>query len=149
MVKALVKEIVEQICVSLVLKRGKLDSGNRLALIILDNAIELTLKSYANYHSLLKGSKITSQQAFSSILKIIKDQNKIVKSEEKSIKKYHRICSEPYHGANLTSSKDSTLEEYVVLAKILLARLYDFRASKPEWEKMVDDTRRSLTKGAK
>ena len=140
--KALIKEVVEQICASLVLKQGKLESGNRLALIILDNAVELTLKSYASYHSLLKGSKIT-QQAFSSILNIIKDQNKIVSSEEKGIKKYHRIRSELYHGANLTAPKDNAIDEYVVLAKILLARLYDFRASKLEWEKMVNDMRRS------
>ena len=149
MAKALIKEIVEQICVSLALKQGKLDSGNRLALILLDNAVELTLKSYASYHSLLKDSKIATQQAFSSILDIIKDQNKIVNSEEKGIKKYHGIRNELYHSTNLTVVKDSVLEEYVVLAKILLARLYDFRASKLEWEKMVNDTRRSLTKGAK
>lgn len=147
--KALVKEIVEQICASLVLKQGKLDLGTRLALIILDNAVELTLKSYASYHHLLKGSNIDSQQVFSSVLNIIKDQNKIVNSEEKDIKKYHGIRSELYHGTNLTAVKDSSLEEYVVLAKILLARLYDFRVSKLEWEKMVNDMRRSLTKAAK
>jgi len=144
--KALIKEIVEQVCVSLVLKEGKLDSSNRLALIILDNAVEVALKSYASYHSLLKDSKVTSQEAFSSILGIIKDQNKIVNSEEKDIQKYHKIRNELYQGANLATVKDSVIDEYIVLAKILLARLYDFRGSKLEWEKMTSDARKSVIK---
>ena len=143
---SLIMEMVEQICISLVLKQSKLDLDNRLALIILDNVAEVALKSYANIHGLLKKSVITSNEAFSSVLSKIKDQNKLVNSEKKDIQKYHKICNELYRGSKLTKLKDSTIDQYAVLAKILLARLYDFRASKFEWEKMINDTRKNLAK---
>jgi len=134
---SLVKEMVEQICISLLLKQSKSDPSNRLALIILDNVIEVALKSHANIHGLLKKKKITSDEVFSSILDKMTDQNKIVNSEKNDIQKYHRICNELYRGTKLIMIKDSIIDEYVVLAKILLGRLYDFRASKLEWKKMV------------
>ena len=143
---SLVNEMIEQICISLLLKQSRSDPSNRLALIILDNVVEVALKSYANIHGLLKKREVTSDEVFSSILDKVKDQNKIVNSEKNDIQKYHKIRNELYRGANLTSIKDGIIDEYVVLAKILLGRLYDFRASKLEWEKMVTDTKRNLAK---
>ena len=138
---SLVKEMIEQICISLLLKQSKSDPSNRLALIILDNVIEVALKSHANIHGLLKKKKITSDEVFSSILDKMTDQNKIVNSEKNDIQKYHRIRNELYRGTKLIMIKDSIIDEYVVLAKILLGRLYDFRASKLEWKKMVTCTK--------
>ena len=141
---SLVKEMIEQICISLLLKQSKSDPSNRLALIILDNVIEVALKSHANIHGLLKKKKITSDEVFSSILDKMTDQNKIVNSEKNDIQKYHRIRNELYRGTKLIMIKDSIIDEYVVLAKILLGRLYDFRASKLEWKKMVTCTKKNL-----
>ncbi len=143
---SLIMEMVEQICVSLVLKQSRLDLGNRLALIILDNVAEVALKSYANIRGLLKKREITSKEAFSLVLDKIKDQNKIVNSEKKDIQKYHKICNELYRGSKLIKLKASIIDEYAILAKILLARLYDFRASKLEWEKMINGARKNLAK---
>lgn len=143
---SLIMEMVEQICVSLVLKQSKLDLGNRLALIILDNVAEVALKSYADIRGLLKKREVTSKEAFSFVLDKIKDQNKIVNSEKKDIQKYHKICNELYRDSKITKLKDSTIDEYAILAKILLARLFDFRASKLEWEKMINSARKNLAK---
>lgn len=141
---SLVKEMIEQICISLLLKQSKSDPGNRLALIILDNVVEIALKSYANIHGLLKNRNIMSDEVFSSILEKVKNQNKIVNSEKNDIQKYHKIRNKLYDGTNLTEVKDNIIDEYVVLAKILLGRLYDFRASKLEWEKMITCTKKNL-----
>jgi hypothetical protein len=141
---SVVMEMIEQICISLLLKQSKSDPSNRLALIILDNVVEVALKSYANIHGLLKKREVTSDEVFSSILDKVKEQNKIVNSEKNDIRKYHKIRNELYRGTNLTMIKDSIIDEYVVLAKILLGRLYDFRASKLEWKKMVTCTKKNL-----
>ena len=141
---SMVKEMIEQICISLLLKQSKSDPSNRLALIILDNVVEVALKSYANIHGFLKKKAVTSDEVFSSILDKVKDQNKIVNSEKNGIQKYHRIRNELHRGTKLVVVKDDIIEEYVVLAKILLGRLYDFRASKIEWEKMVTCTKKNL-----
>jgi len=141
---SLVKEMIGQICICLLLKQSRSEPSNRLALIVLDNVVEVALRTYANIHDLLKKRKVTSDEVFSFILDKVKDQNKIVNSEKNDIQKYHRIRNELYRGTKLTVIKDGIIEEYVVLAKILLGRLYDFRASKLEWKKMVTCTKKNL-----
>ncbi|TLX66255.1 MAG: hypothetical protein E6L02_05845 [Thaumarchaeota archaeon] len=138
---SLINEMVEQICLSVTLKGSNRDPSNRLALTILDNSVEIILKFYADSHGLLQDKEINSQEAFVFILDKIKDQNKIVNYEEKDIIRYHHILNEFRNKDNFTI-KDSVIDEYVILAKILLAKLYDYRASKIEWDKMVDDARR-------
>lgn len=137
---SLINEMVEQICLSVALKGSNRDPSNRLALTILDNSVEIILKFYAGSHGLLQENEINSREAFVFILDKIKDQNKIVNYEETDIIRYHHILNEFRDKDNLTI-KDSVIDEYVILAKILLAKLYDYRASKIEWEKMVDDVR--------
>jgi len=137
----LIKEMVEQICLSLALRGSNRDPTNRFALTILNNTVEIILKFYAASHGLLKGSEINSQEAFVSILDIIENQNKIVNYEKKDITKYHKILVE-FHTKDNFRIEDNVIDEYVILAKILLARLYDYRASKIEWEKMIEEVRR-------
>ena len=137
----LIKEMVEQICLSLALRGSNRDPTNRFALTILNNTVEIILKFYAASHGLLKGSEINSQEAFVSILDIIENQNKIVNYEKNEITKYHKILVE-FHTKDNFRIEDDIIDEYVILAKILLARLYDYRASKIEWEKMIEEVRR-------
>ena len=137
----LIKEMVEQVCLSLALRGSNRDPTNRFALTILNNTVEIILKFYAASHGLLKGSEINSQEALVSILDKIKDQNKIANHEKKDITKYHEILVE-FHIKDNFMIEDNIIDEYVVLAKILLARLYDYRASKIEWEKMIEEVRR-------
>jgi len=134
----LVKEMVEQVCLSLALRGSNRDPTNRFALTLLNNTVEIILKFYAASHGLLKGSEINSQEALVSILDKIKDQNKIVNYEKKDIIKYHKILDE-FHIKDNFRIEDNVIDEYVILAKILLARLYDYRASKIEWEKMIEE----------
>jgi hypothetical protein len=138
---SLINEMVEQICLSVALKGSNRDPSNRLALTILDNSVEIILKFYAGSHGLLKDNEINSQETFVFILDKIKEQNKIVNYEENDIIRYHHILDEFRSKDNFTI-KDSIIDEYVILAKILLAKLYDYRASKLEWEKMVEEVRR-------
>src|SRR3989442_10308774 len=137
----LIKEMVEQVCLSLALRGSNRDPTNRFALTILNNTVEIILKFYAASHGLLKGSEINSQEALVSILDKIKDQNKIANHEKKDITKYHEILVE-FHIKDNFMIEDNVIDEYVILAKILLARLYDYRASKVEWEKMIEEVRR-------
>ncbi|TSA17194.1 MAG: hypothetical protein D4R72_05445 [Nitrosopumilales archaeon] len=136
-----VKEMIEQVCLSLALRGSNRDPTNRFALTILNNTVQIILKFYAASHGLLKGTEINSQEAFVSILDKIKDQNKIVNYEKKDIIKYNKILDE-FHIKDNFKIEDNVIDEYVILAKILLARLYDYRASKIEWEKMIEEVRR-------
>ncbi|MGH9999417.1 MAG: hypothetical protein ACRD90_06115 [Nitrosopumilaceae archaeon] len=135
--------MAEQLCLSLALKDSKRDLGNKLALTILDNTVEMILKYYAVSNNFLKEDEIDSQDAFAFILDKIKNQNKVVSYEENNIIRYHKILDE-FHIKDNFTVQDSIIDEYVILAKILLARLYDYRASKLEWDKTVDKVRTHL-----
>lgn len=141
-----IKEIVEQICIGIILRESKADSTNRLALISVDNAVELSLKFYASYNSLLKDSDLDSPAGFFSALDKIKDSGKILDQEHKDIRQYHKIRNDLYHRAKLTTVKEGIIDDYVKLAKVLLEKLYDFKVSDLEWKKLVNDMRKSLIK---
>ncbi len=145
MSKPLIKEMIEQICLSLALKGCNRDPSNRLALTILDNSVETILKFYAVSYGLLKEAEINSSEAFVSILDKIKNQNKIVSYEENDIIKYHNILEE-FHSKDNFMIENGIIDEYIILAKILLARLYGYRASKLEWENMVGEVRSRYSK---
>ncbi len=83
---------------------------------------------------------------FITLIKFRKKASDVVEVGKKIMQKYHKIRNELYQGANLATVKDSVIDEYIVLAKILLAKLYDFRGSKLEWEKMTNDARKSVIK---
>ena len=137
---SVIKKVVEQLCLSLALKDSKRDPGNQLALTILDNTVEIILKFYAVSNNILKEDELDSQDAFVFILDKIKEQNKIVSFEENDIIRYHKILDE-FNVKDNFIIEESTIDEYAVLAKILLARLFDYRATKLEWDIMVDKVR--------
>lgn len=143
MKRSLVGELVELLCISKLLGRRKFASDKRLAFIILDNAVEIALKSYATRHNLIKIGK-SNTKTISLILDKLKEQNKLVGYEKNATLKYHMMAKELYNIQKFGSFNDKTIEDYFVLARILLARLYDFRASKAEWQKLVNKTEKSL-----
>ena len=144
MKRSLVRELVELLCIGKLLMKGKFTSDKRLAFMILDCAVEITLKSYTTHHNLIKIGK-PNTKAISLILNKLKDQNKIVSYEKRTILKYHAMAKELYNKQKMSGLNDKTVEDYLILARILLAKLYDFRASKAEWQKMVNKTGNSLT----
>ena len=143
MKRSLVGELVELLCIGKLLMKGKFTPDKRLAFIFLDIAVEHALKSYATHHNLIKVGK-SNEKAISLILNKLKDQNKIVSYEKRTILKYHKMASELYNKQKMSGLNEKTVEDYLILARILLARLYDFRASKAEWQKLVNKTAKSL-----
>ena len=135
--------IVQLLCVSKLLMQRQFGSDKRLALIILDIAVEIALKSYAIGHNLPKIDK-SNTKTISSILAKLQEQNKLVSYEKNSILKYHMIAKKLYNIQKPTILTDKTIEDYSVLARILLANLYDFRASKAEWQNMISKTVKSF-----
>lgn len=140
---SLAGQLVQLICLGKLLMNGKFASDKRLAFVIIDNAVEIALKSYAARHNLIKISK-PNTKTISLILNKLKDQNKIVSYEKRTILKYHAMAKELYNKQKVSQLNDKTIEDYLILARIILAKLYDFRASKSEWQNLVNKTAKSL-----
>jgi len=114
-----------------------------MALISIDDAAMTAISNYIKANNLSEISDtdkpINNLELF---LEIIAKQHKITSSEIEDIKKFHDLKK------NLLQQSDiiilDVINRYVVLVKILLAHLYDYRASKSEWEGMIEDYRKKL-----
>ena len=139
------KEIIEQICVGITLKESKIDSGNRLALIAIDNGVEFGLKFYASYHTLLKRKDLGDNGAFFKVLGLIEGK-KISSDLSKRIKQYHNTRNDLYHGAKLTTVGDKVVDAYVKDAKELFRLIFNFQMSESDWRRTVQKIGKQISK---
>jgi hypothetical protein len=143
------REIVEQLCIGNILSESKIESGNRLALIIVDNGVEFALKFYASYNSVLPEKQLDGNEAFFLILEKLSG-NKIEEKDAKDIKQYHKLRNDLYHRAKLTTVKKQIIENYVKLGKGLFKPLFDDEITDHYWNKVSNNLRKELAgKGVK
>ncbi len=131
-------EIVAQLCLGVILKESNLPSANRLALQNIDQAASATLKLYASQHEI----DTNTSDVFTSVLPKVKDKNLIISSDVKAIMKCHKISDEITFSDSVVETQ--VVDEYMILVKILLAHLHNYRASKAKWAEQVNNIRRSL-----
>ncbi|MEM3112538.1 MAG: hypothetical protein QXY90_05815 [Candidatus Anstonellales archaeon] len=141
-----VKEIVEQIALGISLKESTLDSSNRLALIVVDNAVEFGVKFYAKTNSLLPKKELSSNDALYKVLGILESNNKISADLSRRIKQFHDTRNNLYHGADITTVLDKVINEYVKDAKELFKILFNIQMKESDWQRSVNDVRKELTK---
>jgi len=139
----LLKSIIEQLCYGVILIKSGLKSTNEMAFISIDNAATTALSNYikTNNFSEVNGDD-ESFNNFDLFLEIIVKQNKIRKFEMKDIKKFHDLRKNLFRQPDVMITK--VVNEYVVLVKILLAYLYNYRATKSEWGQMVKKLQKKL-----
>lgn len=142
----MIEEIVEQVCLGVILRESKPDSTNRLGLICVDNAVEIAMKFYCSYNSLLKDSDLDSAAGFFSALDKIHNEDKISDSDWKDVKQFHKIRNDLYHRAKLTTVKGEVIDDYVKISKTLLDNLYNYKTNDLGWKKMVTEMKKALIK---
>lgn len=136
---------MEQICIGQVLLESELESGNRLALITVDNGVEFALKFYCSHHSLLTQSELNSNDAFKKAVGLL-TPSKISQDDAKDIMQYHNHRNTLYHGAKLTTLVDRYVKDYVELAKSLLISLFGYSLNDKIWKMQINQIRKSLIK---
>jgi len=87
-------------------------------------------------------NKDTILNDFDIWLDLLEKDNKITVDEKNDIKKYHKARE------NILNQHDMLMMEinkkYIVLLKILLAYLFDYRLSKSDWEKRIKEYKQKL-----
>jgi len=131
-------EIVTQLCLGVILKESNLPSANRLALQNIDQAAGAALKLYASQHEI----DANTSDVFTSVLSKVEDKNLIISSDVKAIIKCHKISDEITFSDCIVETQ--IVDEYMILVKILLAHLHNYRASKAKWAEQVNNIRKSL-----
>jgi len=125
------------------LSKSGLKSANEMAFISIDDAMMTALGNYIKINNLSEvKSNDKSFNNFDLFLELIEKQNKIRKFEMRDIKKFHNLRKNLFQQSDVISME--AVNEYVVLVKVLLAYLYNYRASKSGWEQMVKEYQNNL-----
>lgn len=115
------------------LLRRESESNRRLAMIIVDNAVELTIKTFLGLPKRITGIHVPRaryqeiSESFPKLLDAIEEfaSSKLEGIDLGEIEWYHRLRNQLYHQGNgLTVEKDK-VTVYSELAKLLFLRLFD------------------------
>ena len=118
-------------------------STNEMAFISIDAAAMTALSNYFKINNLSEvKSNDKSFKSFNFFLELIEKQNGVRKFEMHDIKKFHNLRKNLFQQPNVISIE--AVNEYVVLVKVLLAYLYNYRASKSGWEQMIKEYKNNL-----
>lgn len=124
------KEILEH---GIALLRKDSDKNRRLALLAVDNAVELTIKTYLGLPKRINGIAVPRKEyaefseSFPKLLDAVEQyaSNKISGIDLGEIEWFHRLRNQPYHQGNgLTVDRDK-VEIYSELAKLLFENLFN------------------------
>lgn len=145
------------------------DSNRRLAMISIDNSVELMIKTYLGLPQRITGLKITRKnyqefsESFPKLLDALEENavEKINGIDLGEIEWYHRLRNQLYHQGNGLTVEHDKVEVYAELANVLFANLFGFRLVQPdedetlllgkfiqEWvrfEQMVTEAAKSVT----
>ena len=125
------------------MSKSGLKSSNAIAFISIDDAAITALCNYIKINNLSKvKSNDKSFNNFDLFLELIEKQNEIRKFEMRDIKKFHNLRKNLFQQSDVIRME--LVNEYIVLVKVLLAYLYNYRASKSGWEQMVKEYQNNL-----
>lgn len=116
------------------------DTKRRLALISIDNAVELMMKTYLGLPQRITGLKITRKeyQDFSESFPALLDalerhaSDKLDGIDLGEIEWYHRLRNQLYHQGNGLTVERDKVEVYAELANLLFQNLFGFRLVEAE-----------------
>jgi len=141
-------DIIEQICTANVLMEGKSNSGKRLAMIIIDNAVEFSLKAYVESYKRLVPKVIKRKDweqkktNFEDVLNFVLAKSGI--SINENLMDYHTIRNDLYHGAKPLSVEPKIISRYIKVLKSLLKELFNFEMPEDAWNKNTKSVKDAL-----
>jgi hypothetical protein len=117
------------------LLKGDSDTKRRLAMISVDNAVELMMKTYLGLPKRVTGLTITRKEfqefseSFPKLLDALEKyaSDKLDGIDLGEIEWYHRLRNEMYHQGNGLTVERDKVEVYAELANVLFTNLFGFR----------------------
>lgn len=108
------------------------DTNRRLAIISIDNSVELMIKTFLGLPKRINGLKITRKEyeefseSFPKLLDALENHapDKLIGIDLGEIEWYHRLRNQLYHQGNGLTVERSNVEVYAELANLLFKNLY-------------------------
>lgn len=118
------------------------DTNRRLAMISIDNAVELMMKTYLGLPERITGLKITRNEyqdfseSFPKLLDALEKyaSDKILSIDLGAIEWFHRIRNQLYHQGNGLTVERDKVDVYAEIANLLFVNLFGFRLIEPKEE---------------
>jgi hypothetical protein len=134
------------------LKKRDSDVNRRIAMIIIDNSVELMIKTFLNLPKRITGINISRakyaefSESFPKLLDALEEYalDKVPELHFGEIEWYHRLRNELYHQGNGLTVERQKVVTYASIAKILFKNLYGFDLLEKEVSKDELDLERYL-----
>lgn len=109
------------------------EADRRLAMIVIDNAVELTIKTFLGLPKRITGLQLSRaryqeiSESFPKLLDALEEicSNKLDGIELGEIEWYHRLRNQLYHQGNGLTVERDKVSVYAELARLLFLRLFD------------------------
>lgn len=153
--KPWVEDILDQLALAHLLAHADISCGERLAMIIVDNAVEYACKAYVEVHKRLISKVVKKKDweaikgSFPQLVDFIAQQEPQLKAHVSTIIGFHSIRNDLYHGGNPLSVKVSTVDEYSKLARSVLDVLLGVQEDEKEQAKRITAIHTALLGEAK
>jgi hypothetical protein len=140
-----VEDVTEQLAFGQLVCRSPNPSIRRVALIVIDNAVEVALKTFVEFergfdHFGLKKAKWETdyKPSLKKVLDLVIDKTK-VPADKRLILGYHETRNQLYHDPKLLAIEASDLAKYLKEAKNLTNTLYSLGWDEARWSEAVTE----------
>lgn len=133
------EDVVEQLSLAEILHLSESASVRRLALIIVDNAVEIALKTYVEFEKGLEYFSLKRKKweedykpSFKSTLQLVLAKSG-AKIDEKLVLGYHDTRNQLYHDPKLLSVEADDVGKYLDEGRSLVNQLFSLNFKNSEW----------------
>lgn len=144
------EDAIEQIATAELLNAANTSTGERLALVICDNAVEYMMIAYTEMEKHLVHTTIKPQQwdqtkrGFHSLLAFTVGQEVKLAKHQGDIQSFHATRNNLYHTGTPVTVKSAHVSKYLTIAKEGVEALFGEKLSKEDWEKKVATLNQAL-----
>lgn len=150
LVQPWVEDVVEQLALADVLHTNSEAFIRRIAFIVIDNGVEVALKTYVDFEKGISYFGISKKQweqdygrDFSKALQLVVSRSG-ANVNTKLVENYHNTRNDLYHKPKLLTIDAKDLKKYLKEARELANQLFALSFSENEWQKCASDARSAL-----
>ena len=150
--KAWTEDAVEQIATAEILNSANTSTGERLALVICDNAIEYMMIAYTEMEKHLVHKTIKpdlwdgTKRAHHRLLQWTASQSPAFAAHASDIASFHTTRNTLYHAGTPISVKAAHVGKYLKIAKDVVSILFSENLSDADWDRKVAVVNQAIAK---
>jgi hypothetical protein len=130
--KPWLEDVPDQLALALLLAKGKISCGERIGLIVVDNAVEYMLVAYVESHrrvigpgkSISKKDWTEKKRYFEPVLQFVVSQCAALSQYSDDILNFHELRNSLYHTGQPVSVKEEKVRNYANLARNVFNTLF-------------------------